>query len=286
MKNLKVKIRKKLHELQIPLLAILSIKYFTRNNIYVEKSRVSKQLLQLLKKLKGYKSFLVSSTGVLILFYKKHVIKIPLGEVSFASMQKNYENYLKLKESTFKQLVDYELIKKDGYYIMERLSVSALHVDQLQELIRGFEADSTQVKIKDVKKELFSNITHLEDILEMKIKLHQDMTIKSCPMHGDLTENNIMKNKDGKVVLIDLDRFTFKGIKGLDFLHYKIDKYSKLQSITFFELLLTDEYIKNELSYFYLVCRVCQEHKENILLNETYYSKIKNCVAILEPKVI
>lgn len=103
-------------------------------------------------------------------------------------------------------------------------------------------------------------------------------------MHGDLTKDNIMKNKKDNLVLIDLDRFTLNGIKGLDFLHFQIDRYSKLKNIDFFDVLKGDEYIKNELSYIYILYRISQEYKENVVLKKEYYIKAQEVISILQTK--
>ena len=284
MRALKSKVRKKLHYTKYPFLALLSLKYFTRNHIYVEKKRVSIQLYKLLKELKGYDFFSISTTGSLVLIYQDHVVKIPLGKTSEESLRKNYTNYRILKESRFKEFVDYDLQKHKNHYIMDRLSKLVLSDSEVEQIIFQLSSHGSIIKFQNIKDELFANITQLEKRIKIKIDLLTDLEISSSPMHGDFTKDNIMENKSGKLVLIDLDRFTFHGINGLDLLHYEIDKYSKLQGITFFELLLHDEYIENKLSYLYLVYRMCQEYKENIFLDQEYYIAAAHCIETLKLK--
>lgn len=284
MRTLKSKVRKKLHQLKNPFFTMLSIRYLTRKHLYVEKKRVSKELYQLLKTLQGYEFFSVSTTGALVLIYQEYVVKIPLGKIAEESLRKNYENYLILKESPFKEFVDYELEKQNNRYIMERLSKVVLSDKELEQIISQLSSHCSKVQLQKLKDELFVNRTQLEKRMKIQIDFPRDVEVSSSPMHGDLTKDNIMRNKSGKLVLIDLDRFTFHGISGLDLFHYEIDKQSKLDGVTFFELLLHDKYIKNNFSYLYLVYRICQEYKENIMLSEEYYRAAAHCLKILEPK--
>jgi len=284
MRTLKSKVRKKLHQLKNPFFTMLLIKYFTRKHLYVEKERISKELYQLLKTLQGYEFFSVSTTGALVLFHKEYVVKIPLGKVAEESLRKNYENYLLLKESPLKEFINYQLEKQNKHYKMERLSKIVLSDKKAEQIISKLENHCSKIQLRNIKGELFSNISQLEKKMKIKIDFSGDVDLSSSPMHGDFTKDNIMSNQSGNLVLIDLDRFTFHGIKGLDYLHYEIDHFSKVHSITFFELLLHDKYIKNKLSYLYLVYRICQEYKENITLSKEYYKAAARCLEILTPK--
>lgn len=283
--NLKLKIRKILYNLQTPILTYYIIKYFSRNNIYVEKNKISKKLLDLLKELKGYQSFSISTTGSLILFNKNDIIKISLGNVSDISLRKNYENYLLLKDTKLKNLVEYELIKKSQYYTMERLEPINLRNEEVEKIISSFfEKEVKEVNLKEVKEELFSNIEKLEKICSISIFFPTETLVDSCLMHGDLTKDNIMKNKNGDFLLIDLDRFTFNGIKGLDIFHYKVDKFSKQQGINYFDYLVSIEEKNDYMSYIYLLYRISSEYREGIVLNDIYYEEMKKTIKLLKRK--
>ncbi len=283
--SLKTKIKFFLYSLKNPLLLLLAIKCLTRKNIYVEKARVSKKLYYLLKKLYGYQSFSVSTTGALILYYEKYVVKIPLGKVSSESLFENLKNYLALKKSSIQEFVNYELSKEDEYYIMERLKPANISNIEVETIILELSNNTNEVKLKDIQEKVFPNISRLERIIKTKIFLSPDIKIKSCYMHGDLTKDNIMKNQNGDIILIDLDRFTFNGIKGLDYLHYKVDKNSKLQGIDFFDFLKNNNNEDKNFLYLYLLYRICNEYNDGILLNSMYYSKMKKCLEILNPKM-
>jgi predicted nucleotidyltransferase len=84
----------------------------------------------------------------------------------------------------------------------------------------------------------------------------------------------LMKNEKGDLVLIDLDRFNFNGIKGIDKLHFFIEKECKEKGIVFFEWIDInfDKYNK-ELLFLYFVYRINIEHFEKVKLPKFYYNK-------------
>ena len=107
----------------------------------------------------------------------------------------------------------------------------------------------------------------------------EDIEIESCPMHGDLTENNIMQNKNKQIVLIDLDRFVMEGICGFDLLHFKVDRKSKRLKVSFFEcikqMIDNSQVNKNKL-FLYIKYRVSQEHNLKVKLDKNYYDNYKS----------
>lgn len=283
MKSLKSRIRKILFHSKNPLFAFIVIRYFAGKNIYVEKLKISKQLYLFLKENYGFQSFSISSTGVLILYYEKQILKLPLGKTSTVSLLKNYENYIKLNDFGMDTLVNYKLIKKDDYYVMDKLFTVNLNDKDVYLVILQLSRNNNLIKIKELKENLFQNISNLEKIIGMKIFIPYELEVESCLMHGDFTKDNIMKNEKGDIVLIDLDRLTFRGILGIDLLHYQVDKNSKLYDLSFFDYLLKNNE-KSILQYLYFVYRICNEYKSGILLDEEYYNGVKKCLYELRPK--
>lgn len=283
MRSLKSKIKKILFHCKSPLLSFIVIRYFAGKNIYVDKHKISKQLYFFLKEHYGFKSFSISSTGVLILYYEKQILKLPLGKTSTVSLLKNYENYIKLNDFGMDTLVNYKLIKKDDYYVMDKLFTVNLNDKDVYLVILQLSRNNNLIKIKELKENLFQNISNLEKIIGMKIFIPYELEVESCLMHGDFTKDNIMRNEKGDIVLIDLDRLTFRGILGIDLLHYQVDKNSKLYDLSFFDYLLKNNE-KSILQYLYFVYRICNEYKSGILLDEEYYNGVKKCLYELRPK--
>jgi hypothetical protein len=100
----------------------------------------------------------------------------------------------------------------------------------------------------------------------------------NCFMHGDLTPKNIMKNKKNQNVLIDLDRFSINGIKGIDRIHYIIEKESKEKGIDFFAWIQKhfNEWEEREALFLYFVYRINVEHFDKVKLPDIYYNKACN----------
>jgi hypothetical protein len=255
----------------------------TINNPYVDVSYLRKRLLKILKDLRGYRRFTVTSTGVLILFYDNHVVKIPLGEVSKQSLDKNWDNYNSLKQSEYKRFVDYELTKMNYYYKMEKLESKAVGDEIVNDILNTFSATKSTVKLYKFKDGLFANLSKIESLCNMNIYFPHEMEVKSVVMHGDLTRKNIMTNNQQNIVLIDLNRFTFEGIDSMDAIHYMIDKESKKTNTTFFEYLenkICSNTSREQLAtyYIYLLLRVCFEHSDLVELNKMYHENIKRIV--------
>lgn len=278
--KIKSLIRKFLFKFLNPRVVYITIVLLAKNNLYIEKTFLNSSFYDLLKSLKGYKRYSISTTGVLMLFYDNCVKKIPLGDVSKKSLKINFKNYNILKNSELKELVNYKLEKKDNYYEMEILNEFNKNFQNIDYFLEKFTKNKKKVKLKEIKQELFYNLSSIEKILNIKLPLDDDLELISSVMHGDLTQNNIMLNKKEDMVLIDLDRFTFFGIDGIDSLHFEIDKESKKIGISFFDYIklykLSDS--NKTLIYLYLLYRVSQEYHENITLSTTYYKQILSII--------
>jgi hypothetical protein len=274
--NIKKKIKKSLFNIKNPLLTIFIINYFSRNNIYVNKKFLFNGLLEQLKVLVGYSSFSLTGTGVLILFYKFHIIKIPLGRGSKESLKKEFLNYKKIKESEFNYFVDYIMENFNTYYKMERLLNKKITNQEINSIIASLSAYECSVPLEVFVKNKIINVKLFKEKYNINLKLPLNKLVRSSPMHGDLTKTNIMLNRKGNVVLIDLDRYNSVGISEIDLIHYNVDKESKHKGISYFKYLesLIFSIDKNNYEIFYLylyfLYRISAENREDITLDESY----------------
>lgn len=272
-------IRKLLFQIKNPFIVYKLIPLLSKKNLYVDEKYVNNDFLKLLKKLNRFNKFSISSTGSLILFYSDKVIKIPLGDVSKESLEKNYENYLLLKNSEFRNVVDYKLCRVDNYYEMDTLETINISNHEVEKVLECFNAKSKKIRLSSIKDKLFYNFDKVNKICEIKNVSFEDIEVESCPMHGDLTENNIMQNKNQQIVFIDLDRFTMEGILGFDLLHFEVDRKSKVLKVSFFEyvkqMIDNSQVNKNKL-FLYIKYRVSQEHNLKVKLDKNYYDNYKS----------
>ncbi len=279
MLKIKLLILNILYKFTYPYFTYTILPLICRKNIYVEKEKINRELLRILKLVRGYSSFRLSSTGVLILFYNRNVIKIPLGQISSDSLMKNWENYNILKKSNFNEFVQYKLKKIDNYYKMDILKSIMIDEKELDLII-----DKLSIKYKknygaSLSDELFINTPLLENRCNTKIALNYKEIFLSVPMHGDLTQNNIMKNSIGSIVLIDLDRFTFEGIKGIDKFHYNVDRESSKMGISFFKYVEYSLKLSNmDISYYYIIYRVSQEYQTSVIMPQSYYDEFVSLI--------
>ena len=272
-------IRQLLYKINIPLMVYKLIPLLSQKNLYVDKKYINSDLLKLLKEFSKFSKFSISTTGSLILFYSDKVIKIPLSDVSKESLEKNYENYLLLKNSEFKNFVDYKLHKVDKYYEMDTLEITNISNNEVKKILEYFNAKSKKIRLSSIKDKLFYNLDEVNKICGIKNVSLEDIEVESCPMHGDLTQNNIMLNKNKQIVLIDLDRFVMEGIAGFDLLHFEVDRKSKVLKVSFFEcvkqMIDNSQVNKNKL-FLYIKYRVSQEHNSKVQLDKNYYDNYKS----------
>ena len=207
----------------------------------------------------------ITGTGVLQLFFDNYIIKIPLGKLSDLNLKKEYNNYLKLKNSNLSKYVEYKLEKINSIYKIEKLQ-NIKNID-INKILRDIEEEKIQEN---------EEINLSFDLLNKWCKedFKYDFKYEKSAMHGDLTPKNVMLNKNNKAVLIDLDRFTFSGIKGIDNLHYIIEKECKERKIDFFDWILEnfDKVEKKDL-FIYFVYRINIENFDSIKLPDIYYKK-------------
>jgi len=233
-------------------------------NPYVNINQFFKIVIFMLKEILKCNDIQITGTGVLQLIFDNYIIKVPLGELSKINLEKDYKNYLKLKNSSLSKYVDYKFKKVENCYIVEKLyHIKEINIDKII-------SDLEKVKLEG------ETINLSLYLLNKWCKKNFNFTFKYAKsvMHGDLTPKNIMLNKNGSIVLIDLDRFCFNGIKGIDKLHFIIEKESKEKNIDFFDWIEKnfDKY-DNEFLFLYFVYRVNVEHFDKVELPHFYYLK-------------
>ena len=235
-----------------------------RNN-YVEVLFLIK-LFRFIKLIYLSDTIIVTGTGVLQVFFKNNLIKIPLGSLSFEALNTEYNNYLSLKKSNLRGYVNYSLEKINSYYKMEILQ--PVNDIDIVPILKSLEDEQVIEKcLPNLSLKLLNRWS--------KSDFKYSFTFEYSVMHGDLTPKNIMKNIHNEIVLIDLDRFTFKGIKGIDQLHFLIEKETKEKNISFFDWILDNYNLISDknLLFIYFIYRINAEHFDNVKLSPTYYMK-------------
>lgn len=271
---------------KISLFIIIAIYLIEKNHLYMNNKYIN--YFNIFKNLKLNSTILITGTGVLLIIFKDNVIKFSMGEHSSSSLAQEYNNYLLLKQSSLKNLVEYSLKKENTYYVMERLFDCKAIVDSKTDMCSQLSKyNSSSVNVEQlISSEIFINalsyMSEDKDIDANKILtiLKAEISIPSYAMHGDLTPSNIMQNYKGNAVLIDLDRFEFNGIEKIDRIHFCIEYYAKRVKKDFFLIIdniLRDKNISNKyfyLLFLYFIYRVGVEYDINIELPIEYKDKI------------
>jgi len=267
-----------------PKIFLCGLYILEKNHNYVEKDFIDNE--KILKILRSFEKAMVTGTGVLMVFYKDKVIKYPLGKRSIQSLNIEYTNYLLLQNTIYSNLVDYILEAKENYFVMEKLSI-------LQQPISSYKKIYSQ--LSEIKKDDLNllSIINPSNIKNVLIRSNVDkkdinsylnylntLKCKSVPMHGDLTQYNIMLNKKNHLVLIDLDWFKLNGIEDIDRIHFIIEFYAKKRKKNYLELIIdildtnffSSITIKKLLVYF--LYRINIEYNKSTLLRDSYYTNI------------
>ena len=260
-----------------PYFVLLYVFIARRSNEYVDRSWLNAHLLDRLMSLKGFRGFKVTGTGVLLLIGPDSVVKIPLGEAASHSLKQNFQNYNVLKSTSLSRYVAYSLEFFKGCYRMDLLSnvkVTPGEVKSIIEDLRSF-SETKPLSSEFVASKCAQGVDVLKRFTGEEVTVSGDISLRSSVMHGDLTEGNIMKGAENNNVLIDLDRFDFFGIDGIDELHFKVTQDSVRRKCSFFESL--SDMIAHEqprgLLTVYLLHRIAVEHVEGVVLDHGYYEK-------------
>ena len=288
--RLYIKIGYRLIGTNIPINIIIGLYLVSKKHIYTDVKTINYK--KVFKLLKTFDRVAITGTGVLIVFYENFIAKYPLGSHSQNALRNEFANYKKLKDSNLSNLVDYSLVEKENYYVMDKLNRCDYPINACMSICTLFKkkAQCTLQLIKLLEQKIFKDaLSYIKnkDELNRVVKILQSMNdIKSSTMHGDLTQYNIMLTSSNKVVLIDLDRFNFNGIEKIDRIHFIIEFFAKKRKKDFFEILETLLITKNiskkyfDYLFLYFVYRIGVEYDEEIQLPSTYFDNVNKLVTI------
>lgn len=227
--------------------------------------------------LKGFRSFKLTGTGVLLLIGLDSVVKVPLGEAASHSLEQNFQNYKLLKNTSLSHYVAYSLELFKGCYRMDLLSSASATAGEVKSIIEDLRSfsEAKELSSEFVAGKCAQGAYVLKRFTGEEVAIPSDISLHSSVMHGDLTEGNIMKGAKNNNVLIDLDRFDFCGIDGIDELHFKVTQDSVRRKCSFFESLgdMIAYEDRRGLLTVYLLHRIAVEHVEGVVLGRGYYEK-------------
>lgn len=166
------------------------------------------------------------------------VYYFPFGAGAADRLEIGYRNYRDLFSSELRPLVEYDLTSCEAcdwtYYVSDRLDV--VPENQLDSKSKAIIETLRRKKSNTDERDclfLFGTQT-INGVLEPDIRDFWHMRLRElmlecdgrCASHGDLTPFNIML-RNGKPVVIDLDRFSFHGFYCFDEVHYKVERHVK-----------------------------------------------------------
>jgi len=178
----------------------------------------------------------VTSTGAIHFYCAEHVLIFAGCEHSKRSLNSNYNNYLFLSSGGMASLVDYRLSTKtlEGcrYYQMERLSCGATDFSIYADSVKG-EWTTDQFQYMDFT----SGLSFVRSFCSVSVNLPKAQPGYVGLMHGDLTDENLMVNGDGRTVLIDLDRLSLNGAQEIDAIHKEVNSREKFESVSWLQFI-------------------------------------------------
>ena len=286
MKKLKSKFKEFILKSSNPFIVFFVVLILSRKNIYMHNKYLGYGLLRNLFDQKGFSKFLLSGTGVLVLFYKDSVMKIPLSDLATTSLKKDFNFYNKAIKNNIKKFFNYSFQKLESGYKMDLLFENKNLQNNYIKKLQLIDMENSiyirkELSIRDCLY-LCPNYGVIESRCGFVFDLEKKINVATGFMHGDLTNRNLLADVNGNCCLIDLDRSTFNGIRELDEVHYLVDEESKRKGMSFFtfieqNLISLNSKFELNIIYLYLMYRLCVECKVEIILNDTYYSEAKNC---------
>lgn len=246
-------------------------------NEYVCHRWCNRRLLDKLLHIKPVSSFRLTGTGVLLLFSDDSVVKVPLSRIADAALQRNFHCYQMLRESHLSQFVQYRLEFGEGFYWMDRLCQVSDPAEAVTSIVEAFEALTPPIRmsVRMLGEKCAAGAIVLQRFTGMKIRVPASAEVRACAMHGDLTEHNVMTNALGQIVLIDLERFDFNGIAGIDLIHFEINRESTEKICSFPDCLpgFVRRGYDRDILIVYLLYRLGVEHNDEVRLPDSYYRR-------------
>lgn len=249
-------------------------------NKYLNLHWCGRSLLVRLLHIKPVSGFRLTGTGVLLLFSDDSVVKVPLSRIAESALQRNFYHYRMLRDSHLSHCVSYRLEHGEGFYRMDRLCPVRDPAEAVASVVSAFEALTPPVRMPErvLGEKCAAGVAVLQRFSGMDIQVPSSAMVSVCAMHGDLTEHNVMTDAAGQIVLIDLERFAFDGIAGIDLIHFKVTRESAEKRCSFTDCLL--EFLKRgynrDILIIYLLYRLGVEHNDGVRLPGSYYRSAYN----------
>lgn len=228
----------------------------------------------------------LTDTGVAHIYCQDFVYFIPCCSRASEALQAAFDAWAYIVESDFSSICDYSMHREVvGKHVVYRLEL-------LQPIFRG------EVSFKDVECLLPGMISENQfdgiDFDNAVRFLKNDCGLSDSemnkfivlpergvvgPFHGDMHEGNFMKNRNGELVLIDLDRFQKCGPRVVDAIHFYVRNEEVAAGRSWgsivLELLKTgvNDWSKNELIAYFLY-RVGAELRGQDNIDKTYTKTI------------
>ncbi|MFT7625378.1 MAG: streptomycin 6-kinase [Myxococcota bacterium] len=178
----------------------------------------------------------LTGTGVLLITQADRLIKVGMGQGAARALEREFANYQALQQSQLRPLVDYShcRISRDdaelAIYRVQRLTLSPqpdVDAHSVLDTLAQYLSPEHQPLSRIMPDAMARGVQALTVIcgrpppaetLRRALSSHW----RPAPMHGDLTRSNVMR-AGARPVLIDLDRFTTRGVHEFDLVHLKID---------------------------------------------------------------
>ena len=173
----------------------------------------------------GRGEMILTGTGALQHVTEERVRTVPLGRLAERSLSAGYENWLTLREGPHARLVDYDFVKvqMEGVevYSAERMSRFECRLTDVADILDVLLGEFSENQFSDMS---FDAARHV--LADVALLSHREVNaLVVLPeagfhglIHGDLYCGNLLRNKAGQVVMIDLDRVR-SGPQLLDRIH-------------------------------------------------------------------
>ena len=238
-----------------------------------------------------FESVRLTDTGVIMLFYSTYVVKIPLGPIPLKDLIRNMNQYNLIKASEYKAHVSYWLEDHCTHFKMEILlegnNKRALASQYFKTISKA--ACASIKSQKDIYELILLGRQKFIDVTEVQLSIDKDKKYPMSIMHGDLTPRNIMTNTSGAPLLIDLNRFTFKGFEFIDSIHFEVEFESKKIRKNYFHYIILnfDLLLKiygSEVLKIYVLYRIGSEHNNGVKNEGWYYDGMRSLAQKLDSK--
>lgn len=220
--------------------------YFFRvlYSIYSAKGAWRSRLLRFMRKHKGFQYRLIHlNNKTAEISSNEYCFKVPISAVGLKAIHNEYAVKKSLEHLADKAISDYYdhdnvLIEDDGitYLRMKHLhdadtAAKDAFVPVWAQLL--MERSHEVVLSESLLRERFSHYDEILALYRLNSKLPEDvynldgLTVHMGFCHGDLHEDNIMCNDDGKITLIDFEETSFDGFVELEIFQYVLYRLRK-----------------------------------------------------------